>query len=242
MPTPVRWRPTSTTPDLPPVIAETAQRWMAGADDNVYDRTMAIQERFASSGGFTYDDQVEPRDGTDALVEFLNRRTGFCQQFASAMAIMLRTQGIPSRVAVGFTAGDFDEDTGSYRVTTDQAHAWVEVYFPTYGWLTFEPTPNRVDTIAYPYLDPTSPSGCTGPQCGTTRRRRTELANPDPNDDRHVRPRTSRAAKEGTFGDRGERFRSRPSTRTIPLPPPSPGHHHERGSPSASWSSCSASP
>ncbi|HEY6568384.1 MAG TPA: DUF3488 and transglutaminase-like domain-containing protein [Actinomycetota bacterium] len=151
--------------DLPDEIALRAETWMEGAGDNVFDRVMAIQQQFTSDGGFTYDDGVRPDGGTDALVEFLDRKTGFCQQFASAMAVMLRTQGIPSRVAVGYTAGAFNEETGEFRVTTDQAHAWVEVYFPTYGWLTFDPTPNRADTVAYPYLDPAPASACSGPRC-----------------------------------------------------------------------------
>ncbi len=226
-------------PDLPPVIAETAQRWMAEADDNVYDRTMAIQERFASTGGFTYDDQVEPRDGADALLEFLNRKTGFCQQFASAMAIMLRTQGIPSRVAVGFTAGDFDEDTGSYRVTTDQAHAWVEVYFPTYGWLTFEPTPNRVDTIAYPYLDPDVTGGLLRARSACRR----AAADPGTGQARTVVPRSTRTSLPPKKGRSViEEVDRSPSSIRRPLFPRSPAHHHGHGSPSRSSSSCSASP
>ena len=73
------------------------------------------------------------------------------------MAVMLRSIGIPARVAVGFTAGTFDDATDSLRVTTENAHAWVEVLFPGYGWLTFEPTPGRTRPVAaYPYTDPTS--------------------------------------------------------------------------------------
>ena len=94
----------------------------------------------------------------DALLDFLlNTKKGFCQQFAASMAVMLRSIGIPARVAVGFTAGTFDDATDSLRVTTENAHAWVEVLFPGYGWLTFEPTPGRTRTVAaYPYTDPTS--------------------------------------------------------------------------------------
>ena len=84
---------------------------------------------------------------------------------------MLRSIGIPARVAVGFTAGTFDDATDSLRVTTENAHAWVEVLFPGYGWLTFEPTPGRENgaVAAYPYTDPTS-DACQprpGNDCGT---------------------------------------------------------------------------
>ncbi len=81
-------------------------------------------------------------------------KAGFCQQFASSMAVMLRTLGIPSRVAVGFTAGSFDDERGVRRVTTDQAHAWVEVFFPDLRVAHVRSTPSRTDTFAYPYLDP----------------------------------------------------------------------------------------
>ncbi len=100
---------------------------------------------------------MEPRNDSSALLDFLvNTRRGFCQQFAASMAVMLRSIGIPARVAVGFTAGTFDDETDSLRVTTENAHAWVEVLFPGYGWLTFEPTPGRQNVAAYPYTDPTS--------------------------------------------------------------------------------------
>ena len=121
---------------------------------------------------FTYDQTVEPRNDSSALLDFLqNTKKGFCQQFAASMAVMLRSIGIPARVAVGFTAGTFDDATDNLRVTTENAHAWVEVLFPGYGWLTFEPTPGRENgaVAAYPYTDPTS-DACQprpGNDCGT---------------------------------------------------------------------------
>ena len=71
-----------------------------------------------------------------------DKRAGYCQHFAGAMALLLRYNGIPSRVAVGFTAGAIDAD-GGYVVSTNNAHAWVEAYFPRVGWVTFDPTPGR---------------------------------------------------------------------------------------------------
>ena len=70
------------------------------------------------------------------------------------MAVMVRTLGYPARVAVGFTQGEQDPADGRWHVTTNEAHAWVEVLFPTYGWLAFEPTPNRTNPIANGYNDP----------------------------------------------------------------------------------------
>ena len=143
--------------DFPPEITQIAQAWTADAL-TPYDKVIAIQRRFNGVGSeFTYDQTVEPRNDSSALLDFLqNTKKGFCQQFAASMAVMLRSIGIPARVAVGFTAGTFDDATDSLRVTTENAHAWVEVLFPGYGWLTFEPTPGRQDVAAYPYTDPTS--------------------------------------------------------------------------------------
>ena len=78
------------------------------------------------------------------LVDFLlNSRRGFCQQFAGAMTVMLRSLGIPSRVAVGYTGGRYDPDLKAYRVLDRDAHSWVEVWFPGEGWIPFDPTPGR---------------------------------------------------------------------------------------------------
>ena len=71
---------------------------------------------------------------------------------------MLRTLGFPSRVAIGYTPGQRDPDTGVYHVTTSELHSWVEVLFPTYGWLAFEPTPGRTNPVANEYQHPPSPA------------------------------------------------------------------------------------
>jgi protein-glutamine gamma-glutamyltransferase len=78
------------------------------------------------------------------LVDFLlNSRRGFCQQFAGAMTVMLRSLGIPSRVAVGYTGGQYDPERKAYLVLDRDAHSWVEVWFPGQGWIPFDPTPGR---------------------------------------------------------------------------------------------------
>jgi hypothetical protein len=92
--------------------------------------------------GFEYSE--EPADSSRPLASFLLRdRTGYCQQFSGAMALILRMGGIPSRVVSGFSPGapDLDED-GVYVVRDTDAHSWVEVYFSGIGWVPFDPTPS----------------------------------------------------------------------------------------------------
>jgi hypothetical protein len=87
-----------------------------------------------------------PPAGRDAVDYFLfDAPGGFCSYYASAMAVMLRLEGVPARVVTGFATGDFDYTRGAYRVPADAAHAWVEVYFPGYGWVEFEPTSARTE-------------------------------------------------------------------------------------------------
>jgi len=158
------------TPDVPEVAAIAAQ-WTRG-QPTTYDQIIAIQDHFTDpKWGFVYDETVPGSTSDDAMLEFLEQtRVGFCQQFSSAMAVMLRTLGIPARVAVGFTPGEPAGSGDRLTVTTKNAHAWVEVLFPSYGWVPFEPTPNRQNVVAYPYLDPDSAEGCDGARCEPTGR------------------------------------------------------------------------
>ncbi|HVE95731.1 MAG TPA: transglutaminase-like domain-containing protein, partial [Pseudonocardiaceae bacterium] len=121
-------------------VGQLAAQITAGTQ-TAFDATVAINRWFTEPGnGFRYDLQTVPGNSGDALVDFLfTGQRGYCEQFASAMAIMLRTLRVPARVAVGFTPGTFEDD---YRlITTEDAHAWVEVWFPGAGWLPFDPTP-----------------------------------------------------------------------------------------------------
>lgn len=130
--------------DLPDEIREIARDWTQD-EPTAFRKILAIQERLRT---FTYDATVAPRDSQDALVRFLTEeRRGFCQQFASAMAVLVRSLGYPARVAVGYRQGE-ERGTGQYRVTTDDAHSWVEVQFPSLGWVLFEPTPTRPHPVA----------------------------------------------------------------------------------------------
>jgi len=109
-------------------------------DPTPYDKAVALQ-RYFLNGTFTYDVSVSLPNGINGLTEFLfQTKTGFCQQFAFAMAGLARLVGIPSRIAIGYTAGT-PKGHGVWKVTTADAHAWPELYFAGLGWIRFEPTP-----------------------------------------------------------------------------------------------------
>jgi len=87
------------------------------------------------------------------IEEFLFiRKTGYCEHYASAMVVLLRTLGIPARLATGFLAGEWNDFGHYYTVRQRDAHAWVEVYFPLSGWITFDPTPSVTGTPGNPFL------------------------------------------------------------------------------------------
>ena len=125
-----------------------AKRLRAGAR-TPYGAVVAIETWLRSTGGFDYDESPPATGGLPPLAHFVTEgKRGYCQHFAGAMALMLRFLGIPARVAAGFTSGKRDD--GGWRVTDHNAHAWVEVWFPGYGWLAFDPTPGR-GTLAATY-------------------------------------------------------------------------------------------
>ena len=107
-----------------------------------YGEAVRLQRWFADSGKFTYSLDVSEPATAKALIHFLTKdRQGYCQQFAFAMAVLARLLDIPSRVAVGYTAGTpLGHDR--WEVKTSDAHAWPELYFQGAGWLRFEPTPS----------------------------------------------------------------------------------------------------
>jgi transglutaminase-like putative cysteine protease len=126
------------------LIAASNQAWHAsGADEpgtSEYGAVVALESYFHGKQ-FHYD-QTPPVGAGPVLAYFmLHSHRGYCQMYSGSMALVLRLHGIPARVAYGFTEGS-QTQTG-YKVTDRDAHAWVEAYFPKYGWIPFEPTPTR---------------------------------------------------------------------------------------------------
>ena len=119
-------------------------RELTAAAESPYAAAFTLEAYFRTQGGFTYDEQPPVSLGTPPLVSFvLESKRGYCQHFAGAMTLMLRSLGIPARVAVGFTSGSYNAARKRWTVTDYDAHAWVEVWFDGVGWLPFDPTPGR---------------------------------------------------------------------------------------------------
>ncbi len=110
---------------------------------NPYDRALALETYLKTH--YTYTLQLPRTAVLDPIANFLfERKQGHCEYFASALAVMLRTEGIPARVVTGFRSDEFNDLTGNYVIRAKDAHAWVEGYFPGFGWQTFDPTPAGV--------------------------------------------------------------------------------------------------
>ncbi len=160
----------------------------------------AVQRFLYRDGGFQYQTNVLGLCGREKIVDcFLTSRRGYCEYFATAMVMLLRTQQIPARMAFGFLPGRSSSD-GSWEVPRSAAHAWVEVYFPDHGWIRFDPTPgnfeNGQEPTRLPPGEPT-PGSSTGPD-GPRPTPRFDF--PDPRDDDALGGPTPPDATEGEGG------------------------------------------
>jgi transglutaminase-like putative cysteine protease len=152
-----------------------------------YAATVALEAWFRRDGGFHYDETPPPPNVNEpALVEFVTRtKRGYCQHYAGAMTLMLRFLGIPARVAAGFTSGTYDSDKHEWKVTDHEAHDWVEVYFPGWGWMPFDPTPGRgllnaAYSVSSPAFDTRDTSSLQGSDVLDSLRREAERSNGRP--------------------------------------------------------------
>ena len=128
--------------DMPRRIDDLTAQVTSGKT-NPYDKAVAIEEHLRQ-GEYQYSHKIsKPPIGADGVDHFLfTTRTGYSDYFASAMTVMLRTAGIPARLATGYSAGTYSPGKDSSTIKDSDSHGWVQVYFPNYGWIDFEPTPN----------------------------------------------------------------------------------------------------
>ena len=165
---------------LDPIIAATARK-VVGTAKIDFDKAVALQTWFRG-GDFTYSTRAPATAGYDGsglnvIVPFLKSKRGYCVHFATTMAVMARTLGIPSRIAVGFLPGKLThhgkDKTAVYEVSSSNLHAWPELYFKGVGWVRFEPTPSKGFAPNFP----------SAPGQGTTilpTAGATDLATPEP--------------------------------------------------------------
>lgn len=135
---------------LPPELPQRVHllgRELTSEAETPYDKAKAIEAYLKT---FPYSLSIEPppynADGVDYFL--FEQKTGYSEYFASAMTVLLRTQGIPARMVTGYTVGNQVPEHDIYVVTDSHSHGWVEVFFPSYGWISFEPTPGATIPIA----------------------------------------------------------------------------------------------
>jgi hypothetical protein len=134
-------------PTIDPAVRDTVAG-VVGDATSPFDRVHRIHAFLTDrANGFRYSLSTDPGTSGDDLVDFLRLRRGYCEQYAGAMAVMVRAAGVPARVVLGYTPGTVQPD-GSRLVTSDDAHAWVEVYFRGLGWVPFDPTPISTERAA----------------------------------------------------------------------------------------------
>ncbi len=127
---------------VPPEVLRIA-RQVTASGTTLYAKAVLLQDWFRSKGGFTYSLAQAPGNGMAQLTRFITTdKVGYCEQFAAAMGIMARALGIPTRVVVGFLDPASRSASGTYTYTSDDLHAWPEIYFRDSGWVRFEPTPS----------------------------------------------------------------------------------------------------
>jgi transglutaminase-like putative cysteine protease len=147
--------------NLPERIKELAETITEG-ETNWFDKAKAVERHFSGSE-FTYSqsDVAVPGENDDYVDQFLfETKIGYCDNFSTTMAILLRSIGIPTRWVKGYTGGEFlnysngDTSKSIYEITNNNAHSWVEVYFPNQGWVPFEPTKGFTNQVSIDFTNP----------------------------------------------------------------------------------------
>jgi transglutaminase-like putative cysteine protease len=151
----------TTVPRVPEVEQKVAQ--IIAGKLTPYDKVRAIHSYFSADNGFQYSLQTKSGTSGSAIVDFLNNKQGFCEQYSAAMAWLVRAANIPARVAFGFSRGS-NRNGETWTLTNRNLHAWTEVYFDRIGWVPFDATPaasvDGVDSAWAP--DPNRPQNVPG--------------------------------------------------------------------------------
>ena len=153
---------TDSTSPTAQLIKALADQVTAGATDN-YDKAAAIESYLRGNYVYTLTPPPPKDASTDPLKSFLfDSKQGYCEYFATAMGDMLRAEGIPARLVNGYGPGSYDSKLKQYVVRESDAHTWVEAYFPNFGWIPFEPTP---DGSYFPIPRAAQPAICNRDSC-----------------------------------------------------------------------------
>ncbi len=165
--------------DLSPNVAQMSKQWTQGAN-NAYEAMKMLETHLDDTNVFTYSLQNDPIPPDKDVVDWLlETHRGYCTYYASAMAIMGRLLGIPTRVVSGFSQGHFDQQRNVWVVDGSDAHSWVQAYLPNVGWISFDPTPTFAPNAApSPSAQPTPPPAPT----------RTAVPQPAPTQNPKVNP------------------------------------------------------
>ncbi len=117
-------------------------REITATEPTAYDRALAIEQYVRQ---FPYTLDIPPPPQSRDIVDYFlfDLQKGYCDYYASAMVVLARASGLPARLVTGFVSGNYNAEQDTFIITADQAHAWVEIYFPEYGWIPFEPTGGR---------------------------------------------------------------------------------------------------
>lgn len=148
-------------PKLPLNVLQTAQQWTNGAQ-NTYQALLDLQQHLSNQSQFTYSVDNPPVPANiDAVSWLLKTHRGYCTYYATAMVMMARQLGIPARIVNGFSHGTYNAQQKRWIVGGQDAHSWVQAYFPGSGWINFDPTPgyaNNNITVPVPTVAPTHPT------------------------------------------------------------------------------------
>lgn len=204
-----RWEENTRHPDVPGLTG-IVERELDGAS-TVHEKVLAVLDYLSVSNGFRYTLETADAGNDEAILDFLETKEGYCQQYAAAMAWMLREADVAARVVVGLSQGS--RDGTDWVLTSHDYHAWVEVYYEGPGWVTYDPTPSAgvPGSVSFPWAtepqpedEPTTePGASTAPSGSPSDGPTTAEGAPSEGADQPSDGLTAQAADEGSGGGSG---------------------------------------